>query len=77
MPKQIAFERATELAASQLAFFLRGNGEERLEPTENERLLAGHIVGNLWANNLLNTEGENWVTVETIDSSSTAPKEKA
>jgi hypothetical protein len=37
-----AFERATELVASQLAFFLRGHGDERLEPNENERLLAGH-----------------------------------
>ena len=65
--KPIAFTRAAELAASQLAFFLRGNGDERLEPTENERLLAAHIVGNLWANNLLNTEGETWVTVESMD----------
>lgn len=61
--KKIAFERATDLAASQLAFFLRGGGDERLEPTENERLLAGHIVGNLWANDLLNTAGEEWVPV--------------
>ena len=61
-----AFERATDLAASQLAFFMRGNGDERLEPTENERLLAAHIVGNLWANNLLNTEGEQWATVESV-----------
>ena len=60
----IAFERATELVASQLAFFQRGGGDERLEPTENERLLAGHIVGNLWANDLLNTGDEKWIPVE-------------
>ena len=65
-PKKIAFERATELVAGQLAFFLRGDGDVRLEPTENETLLAGHIVGSLWANDLLNTVGENWETIESI-----------
>ena len=41
----------------------RGNFDEHLEPTENERLIAGHIVGRLWAEGLLNTDGEKWVSV--------------
>lgn len=40
------FEGATELVARQLAFFR----EDDAEPTENEKLMAGHIVGNLVAN---------------------------
>ena len=58
--KKIAFERAADLVAKQLASF-RGDTET---PTENEELMAGHIVGNLWANDLLNTKGEKWSTVE-------------
>ena len=57
--KKIAFERATELVAAQLAFFR----DDTATPTENEELMAGHIVGNLWANDLLNTGGEKWVPV--------------
>lgn len=57
---RIAFERAAELVAGQLAFFR----EEGSVPTENERLMAGHIVGNLWANDLLNTGDEKWIPVE-------------
>lgn len=55
-----AFERATEIVARRLAFFR----EEGSELTENDKLLAGHLVGALWANNLLNTGDEKWVLVE-------------
>lgn len=57
-----AFECATALVASQLAFF-RDDSIEPAEPTENEKLMAGHIVGNLWANDLLNTGDEQWEPV--------------
>ena len=60
----IAFERATELAADELARCRSGYDVSEVDLTENERLLAGHIVGRLWAADLLNTAGENWVTVE-------------
>lgn len=56
----IAFERATDLLASRLAFYR----EEGSEPTENDRLLAGHLVGSLWANGLLNVGDEKWVALE-------------
>jgi hypothetical protein len=59
----IAFERATDLAADELARCRTGYDVSEVEPTENERLLAGHIVGRLWANDLLNTAGEEWKTV--------------
>lgn len=63
--RPIAFERATDLAARQLALCRTGWDDLDAVPTENERLLAGHIVGNLWANDLLNTAGEVWTPVET------------
>lgn len=62
--RPMAFERATDLAARQLAQCRAGWDGPDAEPTENERLLAGHIVGNLWANDLLNTGDEKWVSVE-------------
>ena len=60
----IAFERATKLAADELARCRTGYDVSEVEPTKNERLLAGHIVGRLWANDLLNTGDEKWVPVE-------------
>lgn len=65
--KRIAFERATDLVAHQLANYRDGWDSPHVEPTENERLLAGHIVGNLWANDLLNTAGEEWVRADGIE----------
>lgn len=56
----IAHERATEIMAVWLARFR----DEEAKPTDNDRLMAGHLAGALWANDLLNTAGENWVTVE-------------
>lgn len=44
-----AFERATEIMASNLAFFR----DETSEPNENDRLTAAHLAGGLWANGLL------------------------
>ena len=61
--KPIAFDRATALAARQLARARTGFEDLDAEPTENDRLLAGHIVGSLWANDLLNTGDEKWVSV--------------
>lgn len=58
----IAFERATEIVARSLAFF---RDESRPEPTDNEKILAGHLVGALWANDLLNTGDEKWTPVKT------------
>lgn len=63
----IAFERATEIVAQRLASFRLGL--DHIEPfayTEDERLRAGHIVGALWAQDLLNTAGETWTPVDTI-----------
>lgn len=65
--RPIAFERATDLAARQLARARSGFEDLDAEPTENDRLLAGHIVGNLWANDLLNTGDEEWVPVNRHD----------
>jgi hypothetical protein len=62
----IAFERATEIVARQLASFRLGDCEDPSAYTEHEALCAGHIVGALWAQDLLNTKGEEWVTVESI-----------
>jgi len=58
--KPTAFALATKLVADRLAYFR----EEGSQPTKNDLLLAGHLVGALWANDLLNTSGENWVKVE-------------
>jgi len=60
-----AFERATELVARKLASFRLGlDCDDPFAYTENERLMAGHIVGNLWSNDLLNTGNEKWTPVE-------------
>jgi hypothetical protein len=59
-----AFDRATELVARQLASFRLGlDCDDPHAFTKDEELMAGHIVGNLWANNLLNTGDEKWVSV--------------
>ena len=65
-----AFERATELVALQLATFR----DDNTAPTKNDELMAGHIVGNLWANDLLNTNGENWVPVNRLNQQSTCAR---
>ena len=63
----IAFERATDLVARQLASFRLGlDCNDPFAFTENEHLMAGHIVGNLWANGLLNIGDEKWIT-ETVE----------
>lgn len=61
----IAFERAAEIVARQLASFRLGlDADNPFAYTENEMLMAGHIVGALWGQDLLNTGDEKWVTVE-------------
>ena len=61
----IAFERATEAVAQQLASFRLGlDCADPFAYTEHEALCAGHIVGALWAQGLLNTGDEKWVPVE-------------
>jgi hypothetical protein len=63
----IAFERATEIVARQLASFRLGlDCEDPFAYTEHEKLCAGHIVGALWAQELLNVGNEKWITVESI-----------
>lgn len=57
------FEEATNLAARQLARYRTGWDDLDAEPTENERLLAGHVVGNLMANHLINMRDEKWVSI--------------
>lgn len=47
------FERATDIMARRLALFRTDNPDA--EPTENERLTAGHLAGGLAANSLLVT----------------------
>ena len=65
VPKPNAWDRATELAARQLASFRLGlDAEDPYAYTENEKLMAGHIVGNLTANGLLNEMPGEWVRVE-------------
>jgi hypothetical protein len=62
----IAFERATEIVARQLASFRLGmDCADPYAYTEHEELCAGHIVGALWAQDLLNTAGEDWIPVKT------------
>lgn len=64
-PKEIAFVRAAEIVAEQLASFRLGlDADDPYAYTENEKLMAGLIVGSLWAQDLLNTQGETWVRVE-------------
>ena len=61
----IAFERAAKLVAQQLASFRLGlDCDNPFDYTENEKLMAGHIIGSLWANDLLNTGDEDWISVE-------------
>lgn len=61
----IAFERATEVVARQLASFRLGSDcDDPFAFTDHELLCAGHIVGALWAQDLLNTGDEKWVPVE-------------
>ena len=63
--KTTAFERATELVARRLASFRLGlDCDDPYAYTENEQLMAGHIVGSLWANDLLNIGDKRWVSVE-------------
>lgn len=60
-----AFERATEIVACQLASFRLGlDSDDPHAYDDHEKLCAGHIVGSLWAQDLLNTGNEVWVTVE-------------
>ena len=60
-----AFERATDLVARHLASCRLGlDCGDPVAYTESEKLQAGHIVGALWGNDLLNTGNEEWVTVE-------------
>lgn len=62
---RIAFERATEIVARQLASFRLGlDAADPYAFNEYEELCAGHIVGALWGQDLLNTADEEWVTVE-------------
>ena len=61
----IAFERATEIVARQLASFRLGlDCEDPFAYTEHEALCAGHIVGALWAQGLLDTGKEQWIPTE-------------
>lgn len=61
----IAFERATEVVARQLASFRLGlDCADPFAYDEFEKLCAGHIVGALWGQGLLNTGDEKWVTVQ-------------
>lgn len=46
------FEKAADLMARQLALFR----DDCAEPTENEKLMAGHLAGHLSANGLLVSE---------------------
>jgi hypothetical protein len=60
-----AFEKATEIVARQLASFRLGlDCEDPHAYNDHEALCAGHIVGALWAQDMLNTGDEVWVTVE-------------
>jgi hypothetical protein len=45
------FEAATELVAKRLAFFRTDDFDA--EPTDNERLLAGHLIGGLLASDFI------------------------
>jgi hypothetical protein len=61
----IAFERATEIVAKKLASFRLGlDCEHPYAYDDYELLCAGHIVGALWAQNLLDTGDEVWTPVE-------------
>lgn len=64
----IAFERAAEIVARRLASFRLGlDADDPYAYNDHEKLCAGHIVGSLWGAKLLNTEGEKWVTVDSIE----------
>jgi hypothetical protein len=59
-----AFERATISVARSLASFRLGlDADDPFAFTEHEKLMAGHIVGRLWAQKLLDIGNEVWVTV--------------
>ena len=61
----IAFERATEIVARQLASFRLGlDSPDPFAYDDHEQLCAGHIVGALWAQGLLDTGDEVWTRVE-------------
>jgi hypothetical protein len=61
----IAFERAVEVVAKQLASFRIGlDCSDPHAYNEHEALCAGHIVGALWAQGLLDTGDEEWIPVE-------------
>ena len=63
---KIAFERATEIVARTLASFRLGlDADDPFAFNGYEALCAGHIVGALWGQDLLNTGDEKWVSVET------------
>lgn len=67
-PKPKAMERATELVARQLASFRLGlDADDPHAYNDNEKLMAGHIVGNLLANDLINEMPGEWVRVEGDD----------
>lgn len=67
-PKPLAFERATEIVARQLASFRLGlDVRDPYAYDEREFLCAGHIVGALWAQDFLNTGDEVWEMVESED----------
>jgi len=60
-----AFERATELVARRLASFRLGlDASDPFAYNDHEKLCAGHIVGSLWANDLLNIGDEKWVSID-------------
>lgn len=60
-----AFERAAEIVARQLASFRLGlDCENPYAYDDHEALCAGHIVGALWAQEMLNTGDEVWTVVE-------------
>lgn len=63
-PKQSAFERATEIVARQLASFRLGDVSNPYAYNDYEFLCASHIVGALWAQDMLNTGDEVWTIIE-------------
>lgn len=85
MPKSAkpkAMERSIELVARQLASFRLGlDCDDPHAYNDNEKLMAGHIVGNLLANGLINEMPGEWVRVEgdpdLLNQSSTTTKQEA
>ncbi len=69
MKKLSVTERAGLLVARQLASFRLGlDADDPFAYTENEKLMAGHIVGNLMANDLINMGAGVWTTIESLHS---------